>query len=34
MPKPGAFKSFSYVGNTVRHTFENGYGLYFQDSYH
>jgi carboxypeptidase family protein/TonB-dependent receptor-like protein len=27
-------KGFSYVGNTVRHTHENGYGLYFQDSYH
>src|SRR5467141_4625548 len=27
-------KGFSYSGNTVRHTHENGYGLYFQDSYH
>jgi hypothetical protein len=26
-------KGFSYSGNTVRHTYENGYGLYFQDSY-
>ena len=26
--------AFSYSGNTVRHTYENGYGLYFQDSYH
>jgi hypothetical protein len=25
---------FSYSGNTVRHTYENGYGLYLQDSYH
>src|SRR5712691_4022539 len=25
--------AFSYSGNTVRHTYENGYGLYFQDSY-
>ena len=27
-------KGFAYIGNTVRHTFENGYGLYLQDSYH
>jgi hypothetical protein len=26
-------KGFSYIGDTVRHTYENGYGLYFQDSY-
>ncbi len=27
-------KGFSYSGDTIRHTHENGYGLYFQDSYH
>ena len=27
-------KGFSYIGNTVRHTHENGFGFYFQDSYH
>jgi len=25
---------FAYIGDTERHTHENGYGLYFQDSYH
>ena len=24
---------FAYIGDTNRHTYENGYGLYFQDSY-
>jgi hypothetical protein len=27
-------KGFAYIGNTVRHTYENGYGFYLQDSYH
>jgi hypothetical protein len=27
-------KGFAYIGNTVRHTHENGFGFYFQDSYH
>jgi len=27
-------KGFAYIGNTVRHTFENGFGYYLQDSYH
>jgi hypothetical protein len=27
-------KGFSYSGNTIRHTHQNSYGLYFQDSYH
>jgi Carboxypeptidase regulatory-like domain/TonB-dependent Receptor Plug Domain/TonB dependent receptor len=30
----GVTGSLQYFGNTVRHTFENDYGLYFQDSYH
>ena len=25
---------FSYTGNTLRHTHENGFGLYIQDSFH
>jgi hypothetical protein len=25
---------FQYSGNTIRHTFENDYGMYFQDSFH
>jgi hypothetical protein len=25
---------FAYLGNTVRHTYQNGFGFYFQDSYH
>jgi hypothetical protein len=27
-------KGFAYLGNTVRHTHQNGYGFYLQDSYH
>ena len=27
-------KGFAYFGDTVRHTFENSFGFYFQDSYH
>jgi len=27
-------KGFAYLGNTVRHTYQNGFGFYFQDSYH
>ena len=27
-------KGFAYLGDTVRHTYENGFGFYFQDSYH
>jgi carboxypeptidase family protein len=34
IPRTGATHSFSYFGDTIRHTYENGYGLYFQDSYH
>jgi len=33
-PKGGGFGSLQYSGNdTARHTFENGYGLYLQDSF-
>ncbi len=27
-------QAFNYSGDTLRHTYENGYGLYIQDSYH
>ena len=34
-PEGGGFGSLQYSGNsTARHTFENGYGLYLQDSFH
>ena len=29
----GFGKSFNYFGNSVRHTFENSFGFYFQDGY-
>ncbi|MGA9989124.1 MAG: TonB-dependent receptor [Terriglobales bacterium] len=32
-PEGGAFGSLQYSGNSRRHTFENGYGLYLQDSF-
>ncbi len=32
--KSGVTASLQYFGNTVRHTFENDYGGYFQDSFH
>jgi hypothetical protein len=34
IPRTGVTHSFGYFGDTIRHTYENGYGLYFQDSYH
>ena len=34
IPQEGAFGLFSYTGNTSRHTYQNGYGFYFQDAYH
>jgi hypothetical protein len=30
---PAGFDNFQYVGNTLRHTFENSFGFYLQDSY-
>jgi len=27
-------QAFDYTGDTLRHTYQNGYGLYAQDSYH
>ena len=29
----GTLNGFQYKGNTLRHTFENNYGLYFQDTF-
>src|SRR3984957_19586188 len=30
---PSGFDNFQYVGNTLRHTFENSFGFYLQDSF-
>ena len=30
---PSGFDNFQYVGNTLRHTFQNNFGFYLQDSY-
>jgi len=32
-PQTSAFGTFSYTGNTLRHTFQNGWGFYAQDSF-
>jgi carboxypeptidase family protein/TonB-dependent receptor-like protein len=32
-PKSGGFGSLQYSGNSRRHTYENNYGLYFQDGF-
>lgn len=35
IPQSGSnFGVFDYTGNTHRHTYQNGFGFYFQDSYH
>jgi hypothetical protein len=34
IPSTSAFGTFDYTGNTLRHTDENGFGFYLQDSYH
>ena len=34
IPNPGDFGTFDYTGNTLRHTYENGFGFYGQDAYH
>ena len=34
VPQEGAFGLFSYTGNTLRHTYQDGFGFYLQDSYH
>jgi hypothetical protein len=33
-PQTSSFGLFSYTGDTLRHTYENGFGFYFQDAYH
>jgi hypothetical protein len=33
-PQQSAFGTFDYTGNTIRHTYQNGFGFYFQDAYH
>ena len=33
-PQTSAFGLFNYSGNTRRHTYQNGFGFYFQDAYH
>ena len=33
-PQQGSFGLFAYTGDTLRHTYENGFGFYFQDAYH
>ncbi len=32
-PQTSAFGTFSYTGNTRRHTYQNGFGFYAQDSF-
>jgi hypothetical protein len=34
IPSTGAFGTFDYTGNTLRHTYENGFGFYAQDAFH
>ena len=33
IPQNSAFGTFNYSGYTRRHTYQNGFGLYFQDAY-
>ncbi|HET8825803.1 MAG TPA: TonB-dependent receptor [Terriglobales bacterium] len=33
MPQTGATGTFDYTGNTLRHTYQNGFGFYAQDSF-
>jgi hypothetical protein len=34
IPSTSSFGTFDYTGNTMRHTYENGFGFYAQDAYH
>jgi Carboxypeptidase regulatory-like domain/TonB dependent receptor len=34
VPSTSAFGTFDYTGDTLRHTYENGFGFYAQDAYH
>jgi len=33
-PQTSSFGLFDYTGYTARHTYQNGFGLYFQDAFH
>src|SRR5579872_3045159 len=34
LPSESGFGLFDYTGDTLRHTYQNGFGFYFQDAYH
>jgi hypothetical protein len=34
IPSTSDFGTFDYTGDTLRHTYQNGYGFYAQDAYH
>ena len=34
IPQTSSFGLFDYTGSTRRHTYQNGFGFYFQDAYH
>ena len=34
MPQTSNFGTFDYTGDTLRHTYENGFGFYAQDAFH
>ncbi len=34
IPQTSEFGAFDYTGATRRHTYQNGFGFYFQDAYH
>jgi len=34
VPSTSNFSTFDYTGDTLRHTYQNGFGLYLQDAFH
>jgi hypothetical protein len=34
IPQQSEFGAFDYTGDSLRHTYENGFGFYFQDAFH
>jgi len=34
IPSTSNFSTFDYTGDTLRHTYQNGFGFYVQDAYH
>ncbi len=34
IPSTSSFGTFDYTGNTLRHTYQNGFGFYGQDAFH